>query len=148
MGDGSLLPVFRVHRKRRHSTLLPDDILQRILVFVVLEDGCSAILRLALACQTFNKIVSQEHFQQEAHFRWLDSVVNWERLSKRHRQSYRKPYTISRCSRLQCSQLYKDCGSGYQGNGQRGVLVGFYSSDDNPGYCSWDCFLDDGGLEE
>ena len=55
---------------------LPDDILQRILVFVVLEDGCSAILRLALACQTFNNIVSQDHFQQEAHFRWLDSELN------------------------------------------------------------------------
>jgi len=56
---------------------------------------------------------------------------------------YRKPYTISICS-----QLYKDCGAGYRGNGQRGVLLGFYSSDDNPGYCSWDCFLDDGGLEQ
>ncbi|CAM4572250.1 unnamed protein product [Leuciscus chuanchicus] len=81
MGDGSLLPVFRVPRKRRHSTLLPDDILQRILVFVVLEDGCSAILRLALACQTFNKIVSQEHFQQEAHFRWLDNAAVYNAAS-------------------------------------------------------------------
>ncbi|KAF4097288.1 hypothetical protein G5714_021296 [Onychostoma macrolepis] len=122
---------------------LPNDILQSILVFVVLEDSCSAILRLALTCQKFNNIVSQEHFQQEAHFSWLDSVVNWKRYSKRHYQMYRMPYTISRCSRL---QLYKDCGAGYQGNGQRGVLFGFYSSDDHPGYCSWDCFMDDGGL--
>ncbi|XP_077050711.1 uncharacterized protein LOC143700866 isoform X2 [Siphateles boraxobius] len=171
MGDRSLPPVFRVLRKRRYSTLvptipakmlrvsqdgavatdilqLPDDILQRILVFVVLQYGCSAIPRLALTCQRLNNIVSQEHFQQEAHFSWLDSVVNWKRLSERHRQMYRKPYTISICRRLQCSQLYKDCGAGYQGNGQRGVLLGFYSSDDNPGYCSWDCFLDDGGLEQ
>ncbi|XP_077076035.1 uncharacterized protein LOC143728967 [Siphateles boraxobius] len=72
---------------------LPDDILQRILVFVVLQDGCSAIPRLALTCQRLNNIVSQEHFQQEAHFSWLDSVVNWKRLSERHRQMYRKPYT-------------------------------------------------------
>jgi len=54
---------------------LPDDILQKILVFVVLQDGCSAILRLALTCQRFNNIVSQEHFQQ-AHFSWLDSEFN------------------------------------------------------------------------
>lgn len=33
---------------------LPVDILQKILVFVVLEDCCSAILRLALTCQRFN----------------------------------------------------------------------------------------------
>ncbi|KAG1927860.1 hypothetical protein F2P79_023974 [Pimephales promelas] len=103
--------------------LLPDDILQKILVFVVLQDGCSAILRLALTCQRFNNIVSQEHFQQEAHFSWLDIAYNAARFTK----------TV---------------GNGQRGNGQRGVLWGFYSSDDNPGYCSWDCFLDDGGLEQ
>ncbi|XP_073681623.1 HMG domain-containing protein 3-like [Garra rufa] len=148
MGEGCLPPIFRVTRKRRQSTLLPDTILQNILVSVVLEDGCTAILRLALTCQKFEQIVSQEAFQKEAHFRWLDSVVNWKRHSGSHIQEYRKPYTISRCSRLQCSQLYKDCGAGYQGNGQRGVLLGFYSSDDHPGYCSWDCYTDDGGWEE
>ncbi|RXN22715.1 hypothetical protein ROHU_006641 [Labeo rohita] len=134
--------------KRKAQKSLPDAILQNILVSVVLEDGCTAILRLALTCPKFKQIVNQEDFQKEAHFRWLDSVVNWKRHSESHIQEYRKPYTISRCSRLQCCQLYKDCGAGYQGNGQQGVLLGFYSSDDHPGYCSWDCYTDDGGWED
>uniref|UniRef100_A0A673HLD4 Uncharacterized protein n=1 Tax=Sinocyclocheilus rhinocerous TaxID=307959 RepID=A0A673HLD4_9TELE len=112
------------------------DILQRILVFVVLEDGCSAILRLALTCQRFNNIVSQEHFQQEAHFSWLDSEFN------------KCGCPLLFFVGITISQLYKDCGAGYQGNGKQGLLLWFYSSDDHPGYCSWDCFTDDGGLEE
>lgn len=167
MGDGLLAPVFRVPRKRALVTeapslpakktccsgettailQLPDDIISRIFVLVVLQDGDPAILNLALTCQKFHSIVCQPLFLEEAHFSWLDSVVEWKSLPPQHRDKYRRPYTISQCRYLLCGGLYKDCGAGYKGNGQRGVLQGFYSTEDYPGYCSWDCFINDGGLD-
>ncbi|KAL2104384.1 hypothetical protein ACEWY4_001252 [Coilia grayii] len=134
-------------RAPRLSINLPDDIISRIFVLVVLQDGDPAILNLALTCQKFHSIVCQPLFLEEAHFSWLDSVVEWKSLPPQHRDKYRRPYTISQCRYLLCGGLYKDCGAGYKGNGQRGVLQGFYSTEDYPGYCSWDCFINDGGLD-
>ncbi|KAL2102425.1 hypothetical protein ACEWY4_001593 [Coilia grayii] len=147
MGDGLLAPIFCVPRNRALVTELPDDIIRKIFVLVVLEDGDPAILNLALTCQKFHSIVCQPLFLEEAHFSWLDSVVEWKSLPPQHRDKYRRPYTISQCRSLLCGGLYKDCGAGYKGNGQRGVLQGFYSTEDYPGYCSWDCFINDGGLD-
>ncbi|KAL2089277.1 hypothetical protein ACEWY4_013965 [Coilia grayii] len=117
--------------------------MRNIFLLVVLEDGDPGILNLALTCQRFNRIVCQPLFLQEAHFAWLDSVVNWNRLPPRHRAIYRKPYTVSECRALSCRRLYKDIGPGYKGEGRRGVLQEFYSTEDYPGYCSWDCHLED-----
>lgn len=55
---------------------LPEEILKTVLVLVVLEDGDAGILNLALTCQSFNKVVCQPAFLQEAHFAWLDSKWN------------------------------------------------------------------------
>ncbi|KAJ0060752.1 hypothetical protein NL108_018273 [Boleophthalmus pectinirostris] len=163
MGEGRLVPVFRVPRKRHSNTemhtlpakrwkdhgeapgilQLPEDILKRVLMLVVLQDGDPAILHLSVTCRLFHQIVSQKVFREEAHFSWLDSVVKWNTLSSSHRQEYRKMYTISTCRSLMCRELFKDCGAGYCGNGKQGVLWGFYSSNDYPGYCSFNCFLYD-----
>ncbi|XP_056089875.1 uncharacterized protein LOC130069786 [Rhinichthys klamathensis goyatoka] len=116
---------------------LPPLVLREILLEVVLQDGDVAIGSLALTCRCFNSIVSMESFRREAHFRWLDSVVNWKAFSENVRNLYRVPYSLSRC--LHFDTTYKDCGEGYRGRGQRGVLQGFYGSDDSPGYCG-DCF--------
>ncbi|KAL2092950.1 hypothetical protein ACEWY4_010262 [Coilia grayii] len=132
--------------ERPSDAELPDDIISRIFVLVV-QDGDPAILNLALTCQKFHSIACQPLFLEEAHFSWLDSVVEWKSLPPQHRDKYRRPYTISQCHYLLCGGLYKDCGAGYKGNGQRGVLQGFYSTEDYPGYCSWDCFINDGGLD-
>ncbi|XP_056093487.1 uncharacterized protein LOC130072421 isoform X2 [Rhinichthys klamathensis goyatoka] len=121
---------------------LPPLVLREILLEVVLQDGDVAIGSLALTCRCFNSIVSMESFRREAHFRWLDSVVNWKAFSENVRNLYRVPYSLSRC--LHCDTTYKDCGEGYRGRGQRGVLQGFYGSDDSPGYCG-DCFYVAGG---
>lgn len=121
---------------------LPLVVLRAILLEVVVHDGDVAIRTLALTCSCFNNIVCMESFRREAHFRWLDSVVNWKAFSENFRSLYRIPYSISRC--LQCDSLYKHYGAGYRGRGQRGVLQGFYSSDDFEGYCGSDCFYEAG----
>lgn len=56
------------------------------------------------------------------------------------RNLYRVPYSLSRC--LHCETTYKDCGEGYRGRGQRGVMQGFFGSDDFQGYCGDDCFYE------
>ncbi|XP_058618391.1 uncharacterized protein LOC131531573 [Onychostoma macrolepis] len=122
---------------------LPPLVLREILLEVVLQDGDVAIGSLALTCRCFNSIVSMESFRREAHFRWLDSVVNWKAFSENFRNLYRVPYSLSRC--LHCETTYKDCGEGYRGRGQRGVMQGFYGSDDFQGYCEHDCFYETGG---
>ncbi len=44
-----------------------------------------------------------------------------------------------------CETTYKDCGEGYRGRGQRGVMQGFFGSDDFQGYCESGCFYEAGG---
>ncbi|KAK7119703.1 hypothetical protein R3I94_021509 [Phoxinus phoxinus] len=122
--------------------LLPEEILHKIFILVVLQDGDPAIRTLALTCTRFWRIVREESFLKEAHFCWLDSVVNWNSFSEEHRRTYRIPYLISRC--IQCDDMYKDC-EGYWGCGQRGKLQGFYSENDFAGYCCMDCFYSAGG---
>ncbi|CAM4659668.1 unnamed protein product [Leuciscus chuanchicus] len=121
---------------------LPEEVLHKIFILVVLQDGDPAILTLALTCTHFWKIVREESFLKEAHFCWLDSVVNWNSFSEEYKRTYRIPYLISRC--IQCDDLYKDC-EGYWGSGQRGKLQGFYSENDFAGYCCMDCFYVAGG---
>ncbi|XP_033974741.1 uncharacterized protein LOC117473307 [Trematomus bernacchii] len=143
--EGTLQPVFRVPRQSARMDIsqekvaigilqLPEGIIRRILTFVVLEDGDPAICTLALTCESFKYIMSQGSFQKEAHFNWLDSVVNWNIFTEGHKQEFRKAYQISRCS--QCDHLYKDVGTGYRGSGRRGILQGFYSEEGFPGYCT------------
>jgi hypothetical protein len=38
---------------------LPEEVMREILLMVVLEDGYSAILRLAMTCQKMNAVVCQ-----------------------------------------------------------------------------------------
>lgn len=121
---------------------LPEEILRMIFILVVLQDGDPAIRTLALTCTRFWRTVREESFLKEAHFCWLDSVVNWNAFSEEHRRTYRTPYLISCC--IQCNFLYKDC-EGYRGCGQRGKLQGFYSENNLAGYCSIDCFYVAGG---
>ncbi len=52
-------------------------------------------------------------------------------------------HSLSRC--LHCETTYKGCGEGYRGRGQRGVMQGFFGSDDFQGYCGSDCFYEAGG---
>ncbi|KAI2647199.1 Histone-lysine N-methyltransferase SMYD3 [Labeo rohita] len=110
-----------------------------IFILVVLQDGDPAIHTLALTCTRFWRIVREECFLKEAHFCWLNSVVNWKAFSEEHRRTYRIPYRISCC--IQCKSLYKDC-EGYRGCEQRGKLQGFYSDNEFAGYCSADCFYE------
>ncbi|KAL1276482.1 hypothetical protein QQF64_036105 [Cirrhinus molitorella] len=129
--------------KGQDTTPLPLLVLREILLEVVLQDGDVAVGSLALTCRCFNSIVSMESFRRDAHFQWLDSVVNWTAFSKDFRNLYRVPYSLSTC--LHCETTYKDCGEGYRGRGQRGVLQGFFGSDDFQGYCGSDCFYEPGG---
>ncbi|CAM4299460.1 unnamed protein product [Leuciscus chuanchicus] len=171
MARGSLDPIFRIPRKRKYDEVtmepvplkpckvkepcrvesspegigilqLPEEVLHKIFILVVLQDGNPAILTLALTCTHFWKIVREESFLKEAHFCWLDSVVNWNSFSEEYKRTYRIPYLISRC--IQCDALYKDC-EGFWGSGQRGKLQGFYSENDFAGYCCMDCFYVAGG---
>ncbi|XP_034052322.1 uncharacterized protein LOC117532864 isoform X2 [Gymnodraco acuticeps] len=148
--EGTLQPVFRVPRQSARKDIsqekvaigilqLPEGIIRRILGFVVLEDGDPAICTLALTCKNFNYIVSQWSFQKETHFNWLDSVVNWNIFTEGHKREFRKAYQISRC--FHCDDQYNDVGTGYRGSGRRGILMGFYSEEGFPGYCSWSCCL-------
>ncbi|RXN15816.1 hypothetical protein ROHU_008639 [Labeo rohita] len=129
MARGNLDPIFRIPRKRKYEVTvepepntceLPDEILHMIFILVVLQDGDPAIHTLALTCTRFWRIVREEYFLKEAHFCWLDSVVNWKAFSEEHRRTYRIPYRISCC--IQCKSLYKDC-EGYRGCGQRGKRI-------------------------
>ncbi len=70
-------------------------------------------------------------------------VVNWSAFSRQYKQEFRVPYSLTLC--LHCDALYKDCPPGYVGDGRRGVLRGFYSHKEVEGYCSVDCFFNDGG---
>ncbi len=54
---------------------LPEELLRKIFVLVVLEDGDPANCTLALTCRRFWEVVRQEYFLQEAHFAWLDSKL-------------------------------------------------------------------------
>ncbi|KAI7814029.1 hypothetical protein IRJ41_006645 [Triplophysa rosa] len=122
---------------------MPPEILWCILLTVVTEDGDGAFLRLSLTCKIFRGIVTKPSFRKQAHFIWLDSVINWRAFSKGHKEQYRVPYTLTHC--LHCGEVFKDNPPGYVGDGKRGVLQGFYCTKDFLGYCSMDCFLNDGG---
>ncbi|XP_077089568.1 uncharacterized protein LOC143740869 isoform X4 [Siphateles boraxobius] len=124
-------------------TKMPPDILWRILMGVVTDDGDVAFWRLSLTCKVFRDVVSDPKFREEAHFVWLDSVVNWSAFSIEYRQEFRVPYSLTLC--LHCTEVYKDCPPGYVGDGRRGVLRAFYSEKEVEGYCSVDCFFNDGG---
>ncbi|XP_067302268.1 uncharacterized protein [Pseudorasbora parva] len=126
-----------------YMTKMPPEILWQILMGVVIDDGDVAYLRLSLTCKIFRDIVSNPKFKEQAHFIWLDSVVNWCAFSTQYKQQFRVSYSVTRC--LHCSALFKDCPPGYVGDGRRGVLRGFYSIKDFEGYCSVDCFFSDGG---
>ncbi len=76
-------------------------------------------------------------------FFFFSGVVNWKAFSENFRNLYRVPHSLSRC--LHCETTYKDCGEGYRGRGQRGVMQGFFGSDDFQGYCGSDCFYEAGG---
>jgi len=52
---------------------MPPDILWRILMGVITDDGDVAFWRLSLTCKVFREIVSESKFREEAHFVWLDS---------------------------------------------------------------------------
>ncbi|XP_016326356.1 uncharacterized protein LOC107676347 [Sinocyclocheilus anshuiensis] len=126
-----------------YLTKMPLEILGQILLRVVSDDGDMAFMRLSLTCKLFRDIVSETKFKEEAHFMWLDSVVNWSAFSARYREKFRVPYSLTQG--LRCCEIFKDCPPGYGGNGRRGVLRGFYSFKDFEGYCSVDCFINDGG---
>lgn len=121
---------------------MPPDILRYILMNVVKEDGDVAFFRLSLTCWLFHGVVCEASFRKEAHFAWLDSVVNWSAYSSDYKEIYRVPYKLTNC--LWCGDLFKDFPPGYIGDGRKGILRGFYSIKEFEGYCSADCFICDG----
>ncbi|KAG1937167.1 hypothetical protein F2P79_018383, partial [Pimephales promelas] len=55
-----------------YLTKMPPDILWRILMRVVTDDGDVAFWRLSMTCKVFRDIVNKHKFREEAHFEWLD----------------------------------------------------------------------------
>jgi len=60
---------------------MPPDILWRILMRVVTDDGDVAFWRLSMTCKVFRDIVNKHKFREEAHFEWLDSKFFKSKLS-------------------------------------------------------------------
>ncbi|XP_067305511.1 uncharacterized protein [Pseudorasbora parva] len=125
-----------------YMSKMPPEILRHILMDVVKEDGDVAFFRLSLTCRLFNDVVCEASFRKEAHFAWLDSVVNWSAYSSGYKEMYRVPYQLSSC--LCCGDIFKDFPPGYIGDGRKGILCAFYSTKEFEGYCSADCFICDG----
>ncbi|XP_021331417.1 uncharacterized protein isoform X2 [Danio rerio] len=126
-----------------YLTTMPPEILRQILLKVITEDGDVAFLRLSLTCRIFKEIVSNAKFREQAHYIWLDSVINWSRFSEDYKKEFRVPYSLTECP--ECGDIFKDCPPGYVGDGRKGVLRGFYSTIDFPGYCSAECHFNAGG---
>ncbi|XP_026103055.1 uncharacterized protein LOC113074420 isoform X3 [Carassius auratus] len=124
------------------SKQMPPEILRRILLNVVKEDGDVAFFRLCLTCWLFHDVVCDASFRKDAHLAWLDSVVNWSAYSSDYKEMYRVPYKVTSC--LCCGDLFKDFPPGYIGDGRKGILRAFYSTKEFEGYCSADCFICDG----
>lgn len=70
-----------------YLTTMPPEILRQILLNVITEDGDVAFLRLSLTCRIFKEIVSNAKFREQAHYIWLDSVINWSRFSEDYKKS-------------------------------------------------------------
>ncbi|XP_016108317.1 uncharacterized protein [Sinocyclocheilus grahami] len=121
-----------------YLTKMPLEILGQILLRVVSDDGDMAFMRLSLTCKLFRDIASETKFKEEAHFMWLDSKFFNSNV-------YPRQDRLQPGASLRCCEIFKDCPPGYGGNGRRGVLRGFYSFKDFEGYCSVDCFINDGG---
>ncbi|KAL1252170.1 hypothetical protein QQF64_019966 [Cirrhinus molitorella] len=64
------------------------------LMDVVKEDGDAAFSRLSLTWWLFHDVVCKASFRKEAHFAWLDSVVNWSAYSSDYKEMYRRPYLL------------------------------------------------------
>ncbi|XP_077063195.1 uncharacterized protein LOC143715348 [Siphateles boraxobius] len=113
MARGSLDPIFRIPRKRKYNevTMLPEEILHRIFILVVLQDGDPALHTLALTCTHFWRIVREESFLKEAHFCWLDSVVNWNSFSEDLEGPTEFPiWSPVAFNAMKCSKTVKDTG--------------------------------------
>ncbi|ROI15209.1 hypothetical protein DPX16_23465 [Anabarilius grahami] len=92
------------------------EILRHILINVVKEDGDVAFFRLSLTCWLFHDVVCDALFRKDAHFTWLNSVVNWSAYSSDYKEMYRVPYKLTSC--LCCGDLFKDF-PGYIGDGRK-----------------------------
>ncbi|XP_025761105.1 uncharacterized protein LOC100712513 isoform X4 [Oreochromis niloticus] len=88
-------------------TELPACVLIDILEEVVLNEGDTAIFKLALVCSMFRDLVSTEYFRRRAHFKWLHSVCTWSSFSEKYIEQYCNMYMIEIC--LQCGDQYKHC---------------------------------------
>ncbi|XP_038164881.1 uncharacterized protein LOC119799159 [Cyprinodon tularosa] len=158
MLNGNYTPVFRLKRRRNQEseTLCADDhnyakateaqievqrippilqipwgVLQAVLQEVVLAQGDSAYLTLALTCKYFKDIVSDPLFRKKTHFAWLDGEINWAKFSQSFKAENRIPFAVVICS--SCNRQYKDC-VGFTGNGRRGEYPRYYC-DAIPGHC-------------
>ncbi|KAK9961804.1 hypothetical protein ABG768_007204 [Culter alburnus] len=116
---------------------LPASVLEDIFIDVVLQEGDKAILTLALVCTPFRDLVTREAFRRRAHILWLDSVANWTVFSTSYKTEYYKMYRLETCR--QCGDIFKNCTPGYVGRGRRGELVGIFSEDTHPDFCSEFC---------
>ncbi|XP_065096508.2 uncharacterized protein [Paramisgurnus dabryanus] len=125
-----------------YITKMPPKVLRCILMHVVKEDGDVALFRLSLTCRLFRDVVCEAPFREEAHFAWLDSVVDWSAFSSDFKEMYRVAYKLTTC--LCCGYIFKDFPPGYVGDGRKGILRAFYSTKYFDGYCSADCFIIDG----
>ncbi|XP_057688643.1 uncharacterized protein LOC130913794 [Corythoichthys intestinalis] len=117
---------------------LPDVLTTIILEEVVLQEGDRAIGTLALVCSTFRDLVSTEYFRRRAHFKWLNSVWTWSKVSADFRREYYNMYTVEICH--ECGEQFKQFPRGFVGTGKRGEITAFYSDEElPPGYCSRSC---------
>lgn len=111
---------------------LPDKVLKKICMEVVLADGDNAYLRLSLVCSRLKHICSDPGFQSECHLSWLLSLHQEAYWRKPAIRQYYHSFQIVEC-RI-CYNQYKEEGDGFfGGHGRRGEVIGFYSSGSHPG---------------
>ncbi|KAK6485416.1 hypothetical protein HHUSO_G11194 [Huso huso] len=68
---------------------------------------------------------------------FVSSVVNWNMFTQEYIQEHRSEFQITECGH--CGTSCKDLAAGYVGDGQHGVLRGYYAEVQHPGFCSVDC---------
>ncbi|XP_032415485.1 uncharacterized protein LOC116717915 [Xiphophorus hellerii] len=110
---------------------MPLIVLEAILQEVILAQGDTAYLTLALTCKSFEAIVSDPVFRKKTHFAWLDGEINWENFSESFKAENRIPFAVIQCS--SCNRQYKDS-VGFTGHGRRGEFPRYYC-DGIPGHC-------------
>ena len=93
---------------------LPNEILDKIFQYLVLQEGDQMIYKLSTVCKHFYTIVKQESFRRSVHFSWLKSIYKWSEASIQFKEENYVMYEIKDC--VQCGTKYKDM-YGFLGHG-------------------------------